>query len=60
VVEDKLLTATLKNNAEKFRKRRLELALSPEIQVPRSSKFRIISAKANLSQLFDWLVTSEA
>jgi hypothetical protein len=52
VVEDKLLTAALKNNAETFRKRRLALAISPELQVPESSKFRILSAKVNLSQLF--------
>jgi hypothetical protein len=45
-----VLAAALRNNEEGFRKRRADLAVSPDIQVQRPSKFQVLSAKINLSQ----------
>jgi hypothetical protein len=51
---DPVLALTLKANEEGLKKRRLAQAISPELQVPeRPSKFRLVAAKLNLSQLFD-------
>ncbi len=47
--EDRLLAITLKNNEEGFRKRRLELSRSPEVQS--TDKIRVFNARVNLSQL---------
>jgi hypothetical protein len=47
-----VLTATLKNNHDKLRKRRASLALSPDVQVEKSAKLRVLGAKLNLSQRF--------
>jgi hypothetical protein len=53
VAVDHVLAATLKNNQEALWKRRASLALSPNIQVEKASKLRIVSAKLNLSQRLD-------
>jgi hypothetical protein len=50
---DHVLAATLMNNQDKLRKRRASLALSPDVQVEKSAKLRVLGAKLNLSQRFN-------
>jgi hypothetical protein len=47
---DKVVERALANNSDRMRKRRLDLGLSPDIQVP--SKFVALTARLNISQLF--------
>jgi hypothetical protein len=47
--EDFVLSSALANNGDRMRKRRLDLGLSPDIQV--SNKFRLFNARLNISQL---------
>jgi hypothetical protein len=54
---DPVLNRMISVNAEGLRKRRLNLGLSPDIQVP-SPKHRLLSAKLNISRLFNKLVYS--
>ncbi len=48
---DPVLNRIISANAEVLRKRRIDLGLSPELQVP-APKRRILAAKLNISQLF--------
>jgi hypothetical protein len=50
-VEDPILAAAIKNNADHFRKRRHALAISPDLKV--ATKLRVLGAKVNLSQRID-------
>ncbi len=47
--EDFVLNTTVTNNGDRMRKRRLNLGLSPDIQV--ANKFRLVNACLNISQL---------
>jgi hypothetical protein len=53
VEDDPVLAATLRNNKEGLRKRRVDLELSPDVQVSIPPKYRVVAAKANLSQRFN-------
>lgn len=56
--QDRVLALTLQANAPGFRKRRLGLGLSPDIQVSSPPpKFRLLNARLNISNLFNWCVS---
>jgi hypothetical protein len=47
--EDFVLNTTVTNNGDRMLKRRLDLGLSPDIQV--ANKFWLVNARLNISQL---------
>jgi hypothetical protein len=50
-VTDKVAQMALVNNHERLWKRRLDAGLSPEFKVV--TKYRLVNARLNISQLFD-------
>lgn len=54
---DPVLNRIISANAETLRKRRNDLGLSPELQVP-APKRRLLAAKLNISKLFEEIIYS--